>query len=170
MSEVMTKAVVRGAEWQKMVAGAPYDAGDPELKAARERCRKLYHTFNTSWQEKPVRDALLHELLGGVAKRAPSTRRSFATMVPTSSWGELLRQCGLHHPRRVRGAHRRQRAAGARSADLHRRSSGGGGAAHQGVEFGKPVRIGHNVWIGGSAVICPGVTIGTTASSARARW
>ena len=76
MSEVMTKAVVRGAEWQKMVAGAPYDAGDPELKAARERCRKLYHTFNTSWQEKPVRDALLHELLGGSAKRAPSTRRS----------------------------------------------------------------------------------------------
>ena len=39
MNEVMTKAAVRGAEWQKMVAGAPYDAGDPELKAARERCR-----------------------------------------------------------------------------------------------------------------------------------
>ena len=45
--------VVRGAEWQKMVAGEPYDAGDPELKAARERCRRLYHTFNTSWQERP---------------------------------------------------------------------------------------------------------------------
>lgn len=57
--------VVRGTEWQKMVAGEPYDAGDPELKAARERCRRLYHTFNTCWQEKPARDALLHELLGG---------------------------------------------------------------------------------------------------------
>ena len=57
--------VVRGTEWQKMVAGEPYDAADPELKAARERCRKLYHTFNTCWQEKPARDALLHELLGG---------------------------------------------------------------------------------------------------------
>lgn len=30
----------------------------------------------------------------------------------------------------------------------------------KGVEFGNPVRIGHNVWIGGSVVICPGVTIG----------
>jgi len=30
----------------------------------------------------------------------------------------------------------------------------------KGVEFGKPVLIGHNVWIGGSTVICPGVTIG----------
>ena len=27
-------------------------------------------------------------------------------------------------------------------------------------EYGKEVRIGNNVWIGGNAVICPGVTIG----------
>ena len=86
MSEVMTKAVVRGAEWQKMVAGAPYDAGDPELKAARERCRKLYHTFNTSWQEKPVRDALLHELLGG---KWPSVRHQPAVLLRL--WCQHLR-------------------------------------------------------------------------------
>ncbi|MFB0625734.1 DapH/DapD/GlmU-related protein, partial [Aeromonas hydrophila] len=30
----------------------------------------------------------------------------------------------------------------------------------KGVEFGKPVRSGHNVWIGGSTVIYPGGTIG----------
>lgn len=29
-----------------------------------------------------------------------------------------------------------------------------------GKEFAKPVTIGDNVWIGGAAVICPGVTIG----------
>jgi len=29
-----------------------------------------------------------------------------------------------------------------------------------GLENGKPITIGNNVWIGGSAVICPGVTIG----------
>lgn len=29
-----------------------------------------------------------------------------------------------------------------------------------GVEYGKPVAIGDYCWIGGSAVICPGVTIG----------
>lgn len=29
-----------------------------------------------------------------------------------------------------------------------------------GLEYGKPVTIGNNVWIGGSAVINPGVTIG----------
>lgn len=30
----------------------------------------------------------------------------------------------------------------------------------QGLEAAKPVTIGHNVWLGGSCIICPGVTIG----------
>ncbi|MBC7541494.1 MAG: sugar O-acetyltransferase, partial [Candidatus Sericytochromatia bacterium] len=30
----------------------------------------------------------------------------------------------------------------------------------QGPELAKPVTIGNNVWIGGRAIICPGVTIG----------
>lgn len=29
-----------------------------------------------------------------------------------------------------------------------------------GLEFAKPIAIGEDVWLGGSAVICPGVTIG----------
>ena len=29
-----------------------------------------------------------------------------------------------------------------------------------GLEYGKPIRIGEDVWVGGSAVICPGVSIG----------
>src|SRR5699024_8406794 len=33
-------------------------------------------------------------------------------------------------------------------------------ARHSGEEFGKPVTIGRNVWIGGRAVINPDVTIG----------
>jgi maltose O-acetyltransferase len=30
-----------------------------------------------------------------------------------------------------------------------------------GLEFGKPVKLGEDVWVGGSAVICPGITIGS---------
>ena len=30
----------------------------------------------------------------------------------------------------------------------------------QGLEFAKPVCIEDNVWVGGSVVVCPGVTIG----------
>jgi maltose O-acetyltransferase len=33
----------------------------------------------------------------------------------------------------------------------------------EGWEFGKPVRIGRNVWIGGGAILLPGVTVGDDA-------
>ena len=36
-------------------------------------------------------------------------------------------------------------------------------ARNSGQEYGKPVTIGHNVWIGGRAIINPGVTIGDNA-------
>jgi maltose O-acetyltransferase len=32
-----------------------------------------------------------------------------------------------------------------------------------GLEFGRPIRIGRNVWIGGGAIILPGVTLGDDA-------
>ncbi len=32
-----------------------------------------------------------------------------------------------------------------------------------GLEFAKPITIGSNVWIGGGAIICPGVTVGDRA-------
>ncbi|WP_286202790.1 DapH/DapD/GlmU-related protein [Burkholderia sp. THE68] len=32
-----------------------------------------------------------------------------------------------------------------------------------GLEFGRPIRIGRNVWIGAGAIILPGVTIGDDA-------
>jgi maltose O-acetyltransferase len=32
-----------------------------------------------------------------------------------------------------------------------------------GLEFGRPVRIGRNVWIGGGAIVLPGVTVGDDA-------
>ena len=32
-----------------------------------------------------------------------------------------------------------------------------------GIEWGRPIRIGRNVWIGGGAIILPGVTIGDDA-------
>lgn len=33
----------------------------------------------------------------------------------------------------------------------------------EGLELGRPIRIGRNVWIGGAAIILPGVTIGDDA-------
>ena len=35
--------------------------------------------------------------------------------------------------------------------------------ARRGKEFGRPVEIGSDVWVGGGAIICPGVRIGSRA-------
>ena len=36
-------------------------------------------------------------------------------------------------------------------------------AKNKGLELGRPVRIGCNVWIGGGAIVLPGITIGDDA-------
>jgi maltose O-acetyltransferase len=38
------------------------------------------------------------------------------------------------------------------------------------LEYGHPITIGSNVWIGGNAVICPGVTIGDNVSLVPVPW
>ncbi|UBO74535.1 MULTISPECIES: sugar O-acetyltransferase [Aeromonas] len=161
MSEVMTKTAVRGHEWQKMVAGEPYDAGHSELKAARERCRSLYHSFNTSWQEQPERDALLSELLGSRGELCAINPPFFCDYGANIFVGEnfyanvnctILDVCEVHIGDNVLLAPGVQIYTAAHPVAVAPRVAG--------VEFGKPVRIGNNVWIGGSTVICPGVTIG----------
>ena len=42
----------------------------------------------------------------------------------------------------------------------HRRDAA---ARAAGLDFGRPVRIGRNIWIGGGAIILPGVSIGDDA-------
>ena len=151
----------RGQEWHKMVAGQPYDAADPELKAARERCRFLYHSFNTCWQEKPERDALLRELLGSRGASCAINPPFFCDYGANIFVGEnfyanvnctILDVCEVHIGDNVLLAPGVQIYTAAHPIAVVPRVAG--------VEFGKPVRIGHNVWIGGSTVICPGVTIG----------
>lgn len=38
------------------------------------------------------------------------------------------------------------------------------------VEYGLPITIGDNVWLGGSVIVLPGVTVGKTALSVLAVW
>ena len=191
MTETITapQAAKRCPEWQNMVAGEPYDAGHPEQKAARERCRSLYHSFNTSWQEKPERDALLHELLGGRGDLCAINPPFFCDYGANIFVGEnfyanvnctILDVCEVHIGDNVLLAPGVQIYTAAHPGAAAPRVGVGWFAGRQrvcnnihhpyhqgasaprvaGVEYGKPVRIGNNVWIGGSVVICPGVTIG----------
>ncbi|TNI83084.1 sugar O-acetyltransferase [Aeromonas sobria] len=163
MSEVITKAaaVVRGPEWQKMVAGEPYDAGDPALVAAREQCRALLGELNRESTNSPGWDEHLTRLLGSRAERCFITPPFFCDYGTNIHVGKnfyanfnctILDVCEVHIGDNVLLAPGVQIYTAAHPVAVAPRIKG--------VEFGKPVRIGHNVWIGGSTVICPGVTIG----------
>ncbi len=37
------------------------------------------------------------------------------------------------------------------------------GRVEEGVEFGTPITIGDNVWLGGGVIVCPGVSVGANS-------
>jgi maltose O-acetyltransferase len=149
----------------RMLAGEPFRADDPELRADALRAHGLMHLYNaTGPHEEERRAALLAELLGasgeGVVLRPPFHcdygynirlgRGVFANYgcvfldVAAIEIGDGA-QIGPHvqilaadHPR---------------DPELRR----------QGWESGRPVRVGRNVWIGGGAILLPGVTVGDDA-------
>ena len=151
----------RDGEWQKMVAGDPYDAGAPALTAARERARRLTHRLNSEWLERSDRDALLDELLGQRGEQCAINPPFYCDYGRNIFVGEnfyanvgctILDVCEVHIGDNVLLAPNVQIYTAAHPVAVAPRIAG--------VEFGKPVRIGHNVWVGGASVICPGVTIG----------
>jgi maltose O-acetyltransferase len=152
-------------EKQKMLAGELYNAGDPEIQADSASAKAWMARFNAAFAAPPAeRRALLLERFAAVGEgaviRAPfhcdygynislgaDVFLNFNCVlldVVEISIGDLT-QIGpavqiytADHPRDPAG----------RASDL---------------EFGRPVRIGKNVWIGGGAIILPGVTIGDDA-------
>lgn len=151
-------------EKQKMIAGKPYFPGDNTLRAERLRARQLLHRFNhASPEEKALRADVLADLLGraGDAYIEPSFRCDYGYNIYLGQnfYANfdcvMLDVCPIHIGDNCMLAPGVHIYTATHPLDAHERNSG--------VEYGKPVFIGHNVWIGGRAVINPGVTIGDNA-------
>lgn len=153
-------------EREKMLAGELYNAGDAELRAASARARRLCRAYNaTPEEEAKKRDALLRELLGSAGKNlyiesdfkcdygcnihvGDNFYANFDVLILDSCEVRIGKNCML--------APRVCIYTATHPLDPFERNE-------IGLEYGKPVTIGDNVWIGGSAVINPGVTIGDNA-------
>ena len=62
----MTERGRESSEYEKMLAGKLYNAGDPELVRRRIRARRLTREFNASREDgEELRASLLAEFLGG---------------------------------------------------------------------------------------------------------
>lgn len=151
-------------EKEKMLRGEMYNALDPQLCEERARARKLCKIFNDSNEDEgSLRKSILQDLF--VSDTAPWIEPPFYC-----DYGSNIKLLG--------GAYFNFNCV---VLDVAPVTIGDGvmcGPAVQiytathplnaeercgGKEFGKPVTIGEKVWIGGGAIICPGVTIGDRA-------
>ncbi len=148
-------------EREKMLAGEPYNVHDPELVQARIRARDLCQDLNATREtDEPVRRRILTELLGAGGDSAWIQPPFFCDYGANIRLGQrvffnfncvvldvcqvIIGDFTLFGPAvQIYAATHPMNAAQRR---LH--------------ESGRPVEIGADVWVGGGAIICPGVTIG----------
>lgn len=152
-------------ERQKMVSGRLYRPNDPELEAGRAAARDWMAVFKAAFAAPPAeRQNLLRSRFAAVGEGVDIRSPFFCdygfnirvgsrvflnfncvildvaevTIGDDTQIGPAVQILAADHPR-----------------DPAERLSG--------LELGRPVRIGRNVWIGGGAIIVPGVTVGDDA-------
>lgn len=152
-------------EAEKMLAGLPYNIMDPELVALRQKARKAIYAYNRSdpMEGDPPSD-ILAGLLGGFGKGIlVETPLRCAYGVNTHLGDEVFLNSGcviLDCARVEIGAKTLIGPAVQIYTAIHPLDPVERAAF---VETARPVTLGRNVWIGGAAVLCPGISIGDNA-------
>lgn len=148
-------------EKQKMIAGELYRPTDTTLRNDRLRARQLIHRYNfTAPDAQSERQAILRDLLAQSegAYIEPSFRCDYGYNIYLGKAFYanfdcvMLDVCPIHIGDNCMLAPGVHIYTATHPLDADERNSG--------QELGKPVTIGNNVWIGGRAVINPGVTLG----------
>jgi maltose O-acetyltransferase len=150
------------SEKDRMLAGELYLATDPQLAAeALRACQLLRRYRETDEGDWDSREAILRELLGatGVMPRiVPPFHCDYGSNIFLGdrfymNYGGVILDCNtVHIGNDVLCAPYVQIYTAHHPTDPTTRLTG--------RELASPVRIGNNVWVGGGAIICPGVTIG----------
>ena len=143
-----------------MLAGELYRASDPELVTERRRCRSLLQAFNAQPDEEP-RLELLRELLGHVGSDAfvqPPFACDYGSNIAIGDHVFVNFNCVILDCARVTIGDGTQIGPGVQllAADHPRDAE----TRRELLELARPISIGSNVWIGGAAVVLPGVSIG----------
>jgi len=149
-------------EKEKMIDGELYIAGDPQLTQDRENARKLTRLYNQTIEtEHDTRIELIKELFGSTGPNLyiePTFRCDYGYNIHVGDNFYVNFECVILDVCEVRIGDNCFIAPGVHiytathPLNPYERSNG--------TEYGKPVTIGNNVWIGGGSIINPGVTIG----------
>lgn len=153
------------SEKQKMIDGEAYRADDSELQAELLTTLRWLKRYNAALGETPDHlRALLRERIavvgdGGVIR--PPFHCDYGFNIRLGRNVFLNFNCVILDVVEISIGDATQIGPGVQilAADHPRDAA----QRRAGVEFGRPVRIGANVWIGAGALILPGVTIGDDA-------
>lgn len=151
------------SEKQKMLAGTLYRAGDKELVADRTRAARLLKEFNDEGDPE-LRRATLAKLLGRLGANATIKPRFACDYGYNIVVGRNLfmnYNCVLLDCAPIVIGDDVQFGPAVQIYTAHHPLDAA--ARRDGLESASPVSIGDNVWVGGAAVICPGVEIGDDA-------
>jgi maltose O-acetyltransferase len=152
-------------ELEKMLAGELYDASAPEIQAELAATHGWLARYNAALDMAASdRRELLVERLAAVGESAvirPPFHCDYGFNISLGAGVFLNFNCVILDVVEVTIGDRTQIGPGVQilAADHPRDAAG----RASGLEFGRPIRIGRNVWIGGGAIILPGVTIGDDA-------
>lgn len=152
-------------EKEKMIQGLPYDPLDKELIAGRLNARRLVKEIAEIPMDKErQRRHLFKKLLGSTAGRFYIENPFICDYGYNIHWGEnsyanfgctILDAAPVYIGANVMMAPSVKIFTATHPLEYKARNSG--------IEFAKPIKIGDNVWIGGGAIINPGVTIGNNS-------
>ncbi len=147
---------------QRMLAGALYTAKDSELQADQRANQAWLDRYNTSSMDE--RPALLRQHFGAVGRdvviRAPF-HCDYGYNIRVGDGVFMNFGCVVLDVVEVTIGEMTQIGPNVQilTADHPRDPA----QRRQGLESGRPILIGANVWIGGGAILLPGVTVGDDA-------
>jgi len=149
-------------EKEKMLTSEMYNPYDKELVSERHACRLLFQEFNNLKEdEKKLRFKLLYQLIPMAGKNLFIEPPFYCDYGYNIIAGDnvfmnfnccILDVCKVTIGNHCMFGPNVQIYTATHPLEAKARNSG--------REFAKPITIGNNVWIGGHALICPGVTIG----------
>lgn len=152
-------------EKEKMIAGEMYSPSDPQLSEEREKARMLFQAFNAMREpESAARQEVLLKLLPNARPDIfiePPFYCDYGYNIVAGSRVFFNFNCTILDVAQVTIGHRAmfgpnvQIYTATHPLEAAARSSG--------KEYAKPISIGDDVWIGGGAILCPGVLVGSRA-------
>lgn len=152
-------------ELARMLAGELHHPGAPEIQAELAASRAWLARYNSAFgQSSPELRKILAERLGAVGEGAqirPPFFCDYGFNIKLGANVFLNFNCVVLDVVEVAIGDETQIGPAVQiyAADHPRDPA----QRRKGLELGRPVRIGRNVWIGGGAIILPGITIGDDA-------